>query len=122
MKYTRVYTDDSGESHFEDVEVEFKTIDFAPPAPPLDLSSFTPATQFGYLRALAGWFGDWHPAPCRQLLFYLAGEIEAETSDGETRRFGPGSVTMVEDTTGKGHRSRVVGDTAALAVVVQLAD
>lgn len=122
MKYTRVYTDKDGESHFEDVEVAFNSVDFAPPAPPLDLSSFTPATQFGFLRAPVGWFGDWHPAPCRQIMFYLAGEIEAETSDGEVRRFGPGSVTLVEDTSGKGHKSRVVGDTGVLGVVVQLED
>jgi hypothetical protein len=122
MKYTRVYTDEDGESHFEDLDVEFNSIDFAPPAPPLDLSSFTPATQFGFLRAPVGWFGDWHPTPCRQIMFYLEGEIEAETSDGEVRRFGPGSVTLVEDTSGKGHKSRVVGDTAALGVVVQLQD
>ena len=41
-------------------------------------------------------------------------------SDGEVRRFGPGSVTLVEDTTGKGHTSRVVGSDEVLAVVVQL--
>ena len=122
MKYVRVYTDGDGESHFEDMEVGFNTVDFAPPAPPLDLSAFTAATQFGFLRAPVGWFGDWHPAPCRQMMFYLAGEIEAETSDGETRRFGPGSVTLVEDTSGKGHKSRVVGDTPVLGVVVQLED
>ena len=51
MKYTRVYADENGESHFEDVEVEFSSVDFAPPAPPLDLSAFTPATQYGFLRA-----------------------------------------------------------------------
>ncbi len=122
MKYTRVYTDKDGESHFEDVEVAFNSVDFAPPVPPLDLSSFSPATQFGFLRAPVGWFGDWHPAPCRQMMFYLAGEIEAETSDGEVRLFGPGRVTLVEDTSGKGHRSRVVGGTAVLGVVVQLKD
>ena len=120
MKYTRVYADESGESHFEDMEVEFSSVDFAPPAPPLDLSAFTPATQYGFLRAPAGWLGDWHPAPRRQIIFYLAGEIEAEVSDGEVRRFRPGSVTLVEDTTGKGHKSRVVGTTDVLSAVVQL--
>ena len=120
MKYTQVYADENGESHFEDVEVEFSPVDFAPPAPPLDLSAFAPATQYGFLRAPAGWLGDWHPAPRRQIIFYLAGEIEAEVSDGEVRRFGPGSVTLVEDTTGKGHKSRVVGTTDVLSAVVQL--
>lgn len=34
MKYTRIYGDPIGESHFEDVEVELKLVDFAPPAAP----------------------------------------------------------------------------------------
>ena len=122
MKYTRVYADASGESHFEDVEVKLAPVDFAPPAPPLNLSAFTPATRFGFLSAPPGWFGDWHPTPKRQILFYLKGEIEAEVSDGEVRRFVPGSVTLVEDTTGKGHRSRVVSDAEVIAAVVQLED
>jgi hypothetical protein len=49
MKYTRIYADADGESHFEDVEVQFQEVDFAPPAPPLNLSSFKPATQYGFV-------------------------------------------------------------------------
>ena len=120
MKYTRVYSDDEGESHFEDIEADFSSMPFAPPAPPLDISPFVPATRCGFLRAPVGWYGDWHPAPKRQLLCYLAGQIEAETSDGTVRRFGPGDVTLVDDTTGKGHRSRVISTDEVLAVVVQL--
>lgn len=30
MIYTRLYSDDQGETHFEDVYVEFKLVDFAP--------------------------------------------------------------------------------------------
>ncbi len=122
MHYIRVYSDADGMSHFEDAEMEFSSVDFAPPAPPLDLSTFSAATQLGFLRAPVGWEGDWHPAPCRQWIIYLTGEIEAEVSDGEIRRIGPGSVTLVEDTTGKGHKSRVVGEAEVLTVVVQLED
>lgn len=120
MRYTRVFADDAGESHLEDVEVELETTDFAPPAPPLDLSDFFPAARIGFLRAPVGWEGDWHPAPCRQLTIYLAGKIEGETSDGEVRRFAPGSVVLAEDTWGKGHRSRVIGDEDVVLAVVQL--
>ena len=31
--YVRVYADDKGESHFEDVAIELSEVDFAPPAP-----------------------------------------------------------------------------------------
>jgi hypothetical protein len=122
MRYTRVYADGNGESHFEDIEVEMKAIDFAPPAPPLDLSDFAEATQFAFPRAPVGWVGDWHPAPRRQMMIYLTGHVEGETSDGRRREFGPGSAVLVEDTTGKGHRSRVIGTEDVLMAVVQLSE
>jgi len=122
MKYIRVYADENGESHFEDVEMPFRAVEFAPPATPVDASEFGPATRCGFLKAPPGWEGDWHPAPKRQWMLYLAGEVEAEVSDGETRRIGPGSITLLEDTWGKGHRSRVVGDDEVLLAVVQLED
>ena len=82
----------------------------------------TPATGFAFVRFPAGWDGDWHPTPRRQIFFFLAGEIDGETSDGDHRRCGPGSAALLEDTTGKGHRSRVVSDVDVLAAVVQLPD
>jgi quercetin dioxygenase-like cupin family protein len=117
MRYVRVYADEAGESHFADVQVPLVPVDYAPPAPPLHLSAPTPASAFVFLAAPAGWDGDWHPAPMRQMIFYLSGEVEAEVSDGEVRRFGPGSATLVEDTTGRGHRSRAVAGDVLLAIV-----
>lgn len=119
-KYTRVYTDENDETHFEDVEIELVPIDFAPPAPALYLSAFTEAKKFSFVNAPAGWYGDWHPTPKRQVFVYISGKIEAKVSDGEVRMFGPGSVTLLEDTTGKGHTSRVVGDQEVLGMVIQL--
>ena len=122
MKYTRVYTDENGESHFEDVDIELAPVDFAPPAPELYLSAFKDAKKFGFVKAPLDWYGDWHPTPKRQVFVYISGEIEATVSDGEVRVFGPGSVTLLEDTTGKGHKSRVVGDQEVFAVIIQLED
>src|SRR5687768_16523989 len=120
MRCVRLYADAAGESHFEDVEIELTPVDFAPPAPSLDVSAAGPASRFLFLSAPPGWIGDWHPAPRRQWMLFLAGEMEGEASDGELRRFGPGAVTLVEDTTGKGHRSWVAGDANVLLAVVQL--
>ncbi len=120
MRYTRVFADAEGESHFEDVDVAMHAVDFAPPAPPLDLSDFSPATRFAFLHAPAGWKGDWHPAPQRQMMIYLQGRVEAETSDAGQRVFGPGSAVLVEDTSGKGHRSRSLGEEDVLMAVIQL--
>src|ERR1700738_2204966 len=113
--YTRLYSDEHGESHFEEIEIDLKLTDYAPPAPPLELSSSTLATQFGFMNAPAGWSSDWHPATARNIFFLLAGEWEVIASDGEARRFSTGSVLLVEDTRGKGHSSRVIGQTDSLA-------
>lgn len=121
-KYTRVYTDEIGETHFEDVEIDLVSVDFAPPAPALNLSVFTETKNFGFVNAPPSWYGDWHPTPKRQVFVYISGKIEARVSDGEVRVFGPGSVTLLEDTTGKGHTSRVVGDEEVLCAVIQLED
>ena len=118
--YPRLYADEQGESHFEDVEIDLAPTDYTPPAPPLDLSSFTAATQFGFMRAPPGWSSDWHPSSSRNIFVVLGGEWEVTASDGEARRFAAGSVLLVEDTSGKGHASRVMSDTDSLAVMVQL--
>jgi len=122
LKFVRLYADSTGESHFEDLEIEFKPVNYAPPAPSLNISEFTPATHYGFLSAPPGWYGDWHPTPKRQLFLYLAGEVEAKASDGEVRIFGPGSIILAEDTTGKGHTSRVIGSIDALMAVIPLGE
>lgn len=120
MVWTRVYSDSNGESHFEESVLELTEVDFAPPAPPLLLSNFTDATSYGFLSAPPDWFGDWHPTPQRQAMLVMSGEVEITVSDGETRRFGPGKMCVLEDVTGKGHATRVVGREQLLVGVVQM--
>jgi hypothetical protein len=122
MQYTHLYSDDYGESHFEDIQIDLTLTDYAPPAPPLSLSSFTPATRFGFMNAPSGWSSEWHPATARNIFFVLTGEWEVTASDGQSRRFRAGSILLVEDTTGKGHSSRVLGETDSWAAMVQLGD
>ncbi len=118
LTYAVVYSDSAGQSHFADRQVDFKLIDYAPPAPPISVSQPTPADGIAYLSSPAGWTGDWHPAPRRQMILCLSGEVEVEVSDGEIRTFGPGALLLVEDTIGSGHITRVVGrDRAYLAAV-----
>ncbi len=118
--YTRLYADADGESHFEDIDVELSPVPFASSSPPLDLSSLLPATQWSFLGARPGWRGDWHPSSARNLFVVLTGNWELEASDGVVRHFARNDVLLAEDTTGKGHRSRVVGDEESLALLVQL--
>jgi quercetin dioxygenase-like cupin family protein len=122
VKYTRTFADPEGESHFEDLKIDLKLVDFAPPAPPVSLSAFAPAAQIGFAGVTPGYFGDWHPTPRRQFIIVTAGEGEVETSDGEVRRFRRGDIVLLGDTTGKGHRFRSVGTEPYVNAVVQLPD
>jgi len=118
--HMRIYADDDGETHFDDVAVELDMVDFAPPAPPMGLSGARAASDVRFLGAPAGWDSAPHPTPRRQYVVILSGTCEAETSDGDVRRFTPGEVVLLEDTRGKGHRTRIVGGEDWLAAVVSI--
>jgi quercetin dioxygenase-like cupin family protein len=120
MHLTIITVDEHGESHYEDTDIALPEQDFAPPAPPLAVSDPIDAARAVFFRIPAGWFGDWHPVPRRQYYVQTTGELEVEVSDGEVRRFHPGDVVLVEDVSGRGHTTRVVGDTDVCGVYVQL--
>lgn len=122
MKIARLYNDESGESHYGDVEVDFTWQDFAPPARPLGVTPFVPAGAVGFIQGEVGWVGDWHPVPQKQYMYTLQGVVEATVSDGETRQFAAGEGALLEDTEGKGHFTRVIGDEPLIMIVVTLAD
>jgi hypothetical protein len=107
---TRMYHDESGESHFIDELLEVTAANFAPPAPSIYVSEGLPAKQVVYLFLPKGWEGDFHPAPRRQFMTVITGSLESSVSDGETRQFGPGNTTLVEDTEGKGHSTKIHED------------
>lgn len=119
-RFTRLYADADGESHFQDLDQELNLVEFAPPAPPLFLSDPSSATQFSFFGAPSGWQSDWHPSPSRSLFVVASGEWEVTASDGEARCFAAGSVLLVEDTTGRGHTSRVISKEDSVSLLVQL--
>ena len=121
--YTRLYADDSGESHFEELEVALAPADFAPPAAPLNIAQFLTTAESLWIGAPAGWAGETpHPVPRRQVFFVAQGDCEVTASDGDTRRFPPGSVLLIEDTYGKGHSTHVIGEEGLLVLAVVLDD
>ena len=115
VKYLRIYAGPDGESHFEDVDVEMSS-----GAGQSELSALIPATGIIFRRSSADQYIDWHRAPRRQFVITLSGEAEVEASDGEVRHIGPGTVLLAEDTTGKGHITRGVGNVERLSLFVPL--
>ena len=53
---------------------------------------------------------------------YLSGVGEMVASDGGTRKLVPGTVLFSEDTTGKGHLSRVTGAEEMHVLILMLPD
>jgi hypothetical protein len=117
---TRLYSDPSGESHFEDVEIHFTAVNYTAAAPPLNLSDITNATNVRFMEAPAGWSSDWHTSSERTLFIVLSGEWEVTVSDGEWRRFAIGSAILLENTSGIGHSSRITSVDGSLAAMIQL--
>ena len=123
MRYTRLFNDVEGGSHFEELSVPFEVRDFAPPTAPVLIAPFLDTAHGFFFRADPSWAGDVpHPSPQRQVFCVLAGAVEATTSDGASRILRPGDVVVVDDTEGVGHSTRVVGDTPLLMFGAALAD
>ena len=101
MRITRVYADERGESHFADLEIELRDSGLIG-----HLSEPIAATSVIFRRNDPVYDYDWHVAPRRQFVVLLDGAIEIEVSDGERRTLRGPEILLVEDTTGRGHRSR----------------
>ena len=121
-KYVRIHVDESGESHFEDLEMELLPVEFSPPSGPTNIAKFLPTSQSLWVGVPGGWAGETpHTSPQRQIFVVLQGEVELTTSADGVRKFRPGDVLLVEDTWGKGHASRIVGNESVLFFAVILA-
>jgi quercetin dioxygenase-like cupin family protein len=120
MRVTRIHADEQGQSHFDDVAMDVSVVGAHASAPSIAASSVIAATGVMFAQLAPGWVADWHPAPRRQYWIGLRGTVEVTVSDGEVRRFGPGSVALLEDTSGTGHLTRVVDRQGAEAMFVQL--
>jgi hypothetical protein len=103
----RIFADSAGETHMQDIDITLLPRQFFKDNPPLRLSDTLAASGCNICRVPSGMCQvDWHNPPQREMVIWLTGEVEFETSDGDIRRLAAGSVIFAEDTTGKGHISR----------------
>jgi hypothetical protein len=113
---TRIYTDANGESRFEDIKVPLKEAGTIG-----SLSQAMPVKDIIFREVEPTYDYDFHTAPQRQYIILLDGAIEIETSTGDTRTFGAGEILLVEDITGKGHRTKNLQPVKRRSIFVTLA-
>ena len=111
----RIYADADGESHFEEHCIPLKDAGEIG-----TLSDGVGGATLIFRGNSPDYDYDWHPAPARQFVLMMTGEVEIQVSDGEKRRFRPGEVLLLEDTDGKGHKTTNVGGTERLSIFVQV--
>ena len=104
MLITRIYTGDDRRSHFEDIDVP---LEVGPTG--TSRSELFPARGIGLRGSDGTREVDFHPAPERQFVITLGGEVELECGDGAKRRFAAGDIFLADDTTGQGHILRDIG-------------
>ena len=73
-------------------------------------------------RSAPGTVQDWHNAPRRQYVITLSGQGEVELAGGKKIHLGPGHIELAEDTTGKGHITRTIGNEDRITITLPLAD
>ena len=113
---TRLYTGPDGQTHAEEVEAKFT------PGDGNDIFKLMRISGAELHRAPAGRVTDWHTAPRRQYVITLSGRGELEVSGGKKIPVEPGHIELAEDTTGKGHITRVVGAEDRVTIALPLLD
>lgn len=115
MRITRLYADSYGESHFGEIDIDLEDM-----GPIGRLSERFSAKSVIFRENDADYDYDWHNAPERQYIVLLDGEIEIEASDSEKRIFRGGDVLLVEDVTGRGHRTMATNNKPRRSLFITL--
>jgi quercetin dioxygenase-like cupin family protein len=113
---TRLYTGQDGQTHAEEIEAKLTVGNTN------DAFRMLGVSAAELHRAPAGRVSDWHTAPRRQYVITLSGRGELEVAGGKRIPVEPGSIELVEDTTGKGHITRVVGQEDRVTLQLALSE
>ena len=110
---TRIYTCAGGLSCAEEVPMKLA-------AGGVSEMMKTSGAQFS--RRSPGPVSDWHVGPRRQYVITLSGRAELTVGNGTKVPVGPGHITLIEDTTGKGHLTQNLGPDDRIVVTIPLGD
>lgn len=115
MKITKIFSDDKGESHFQDIEIPLidqGEIGF--------LSEDINVKKLQFRKVSADYDYDFHHAPQKQYIILLDGGVEIQTSSGEIRQFQTGKILLVEDISGKGHKTKNLEKKERLSLFIHI--
>lgn len=108
---TRIYTGADGLSHAEEVPMKLAGG---------GVSEMMKASGAQFSRRPPGPASDWHVGPRRQYVITLSGRAELTVAGGKKVAVGPGHITLIEDTTGKGHLTQNLGPDDRIVVTIPL--
>lgn len=117
MKLTQFVTTESGGSRFETLDIPITIEHVGAGGFVLMTSDPFESGAVTFVSLPADLDQDWHPAPTRQFVQVLSGSVEVTTSDLAVRRFDAGDLFIAGDTTGQGHRTRVIGGPALVIFI-----
>jgi len=115
MKITRIFCMDDGASVFDEIEMELTDAGTLG-----SLSKPSAASSIVFRETPPNYDFHWLPAPHRQYMVLLDGEIEIECGMSEKRRFCGGDILLLEDTWGSGHRTRTTDGKLHRSIFIRL--
>lgn len=96
IKAYKIFTGKDGHTHIETGMVEENIL--------------SNASSIRFKETPARSVYDWHPAPTIQYVITLTGTLEFETWLGEKFVLRPGEILIAMDTTGTGHKWKLIDD------------
>jgi len=117
MTLARIVPDGEGPALFEEVEIPFVTRDQHGAE-----TEIFPAQEIAFVWTRSDFALDFHAASRRRIILMLDGQMEIEDGRGDCRVFGTGDLIDICDTTGKGHKTRIVGGRDVHTALIEIGD
>jgi mannose-6-phosphate isomerase-like protein (cupin superfamily) len=108
-----LYTGPDGQAYAKDIDL---------PAESNGVVNLLPVNAVEIHRTRPGFSVGWHVEKRRQYLITLSGRGQIDIADGKKIILKPGSILLVENGTGKGHMTRVVGNKQWVGLWLPLVD
>ena len=113
----RLVPDGDGPALFEETEIPFPEANVHGAE-----TEIFPAREIAFVWTPSDFALDFHAASRRRIILVLDGQMEIEDGRGDRRLFGAGDMIDILDTTGKGHKTRVVGGQEMHTALIEIGD